>query len=239
MIFNPLSLDFLDFSSLFLSKMIQSLGTNAEKQPPPGTLKLQRQIRSFAAGYLQENMFTTPSLPNRDKYAELVRLKDERIARQKKEEKERMISASLLGKESVKPRSEHGQSKKTVSPPRTSLAAPAQKYGASKSEDDSNTSEDDGGKIGGLFRAGSLRSKFRKKSPKQFNAVSITKSSNKGWGPVQVTMSSSPDPMMQQMDIIRGYIRQAKQERKFEEVALFEQNLKELELEYMKQRQAK
>ena len=45
--------------------------------------------------------------------------------------------------------------------------------------------------------------------------------------------------MMQQMDIIKGYIRKAKQERRFEEVALFEQNLKDLELDYMRQRQGR
>lgn len=77
------------------------------------------------------------------------------------------------------------------------------------------------------------------KTPKQFSAVSITKSNNVGWGPVNMTMSESPDPMLQQMDIIKGYIRKAKLERRFEEVALFEQNLKDLELEYMRQRQGR
>ena len=104
---------------------------------------------------------------------------------------------------------------------------------------DDDSSEDDAGLFGGIFGRGSIRSKFNKKAPKQFTAVSIAKSSNAGWGPVNVTMSGSPDPMLQQMDIIKGYIRQARQERRFEEVELFEQNLKELELEYMKQRHGK
>ena len=108
-----------------------------------------------------------------------------------------------------------------------------------KPDEESVSAEDDAGLFGSLFGRGSLRSKFNKKTPKQFTAVSIAKSSNAGWGPVNVTMSGSPDPMLQQMDIIKGYIRQAKQERRFEEVELFEQNLKELELEYMKQRHGK
>ena len=111
--------------------------------------------------------------------------------------------------------------------------------GATKSDEDSTASEDDGNRFGSLFTRGSLRSKFSKKMQKPFTSVSISKSNKKGWGPVNVTMSGSPDPMVQQMDIIKGYIRQAKQERRFEEVALFEQNLKDLELEYMKQRQEK
>lgn len=107
-----------------------------------------------------------------------------------------------------------------------------------KSDEDS-TSEDDSNRFGAIFTRGSLRARFNKKVQRPFTAVSISKTDRKGWGPVNVTMSGSPDPMTQQMDIIKGYIRQAKHERRFEEVALFEQNLKELELEYIRQRQGK
>ena len=227
------------------SKRIQFLGTKGEKQPHPHTMRLQRQIRNFAANYLQEYMFTTPSLPTADQYRELVRMNKEKRARERQEEKQRMINASLTGKEipggqrqvaSIQrnPRkgaAESGSRPVTNAQPRSTAA---------KSDDDSTTSEDDGGGIlGGIFTGAGLRSRFSKKIQKPFTAVSITKTNNKGWGPVQVTMSESPDPMIQQMDIIRGYIKQAKQERKFEEVALFEQNLKELELEYMRQRQGR
>ena len=41
-------------------------------------------------------MFSAPSLPNRDQYDKLVRLRDERMERQKQEEKQRKIAASLL-----------------------------------------------------------------------------------------------------------------------------------------------
>ncbi|KAG0430755.1 hypothetical protein HPB47_022398 [Ixodes persulcatus] len=41
------------------------------------------------------------------------------------------------------------------------------------------------------------------------------------------------DPMVVQMGIIRGYIRQARESRRYDEVAILEANLKELKREYM------
>ena len=60
-----------------------------------------------------------------------------------------------------------------------------------------------------------------------------------GWGPVPISQGSSPDPMLQQIDIIKGYITQAKQQRKFDEVEMLERNLMELEEEYMRQHQGR
>ena len=119
------------------------------------------------------------------------------------------------------------------------LGAQASRAVALKSSEDTSTSEDDSGRLGGLFGKGGLRSKFSTKTPRQFTTVSIAKSNDVGWGPVNMTVTGSPDPMVQQMEIIKGYIRQAKQDRRLEEVALFEQNLKDLELEYMRQRQGR
>ena len=211
-------------SVFYFSKKIQFLETGGEKPPHPQVLKLQKLIRSFAANYLQENMFTMPTLPTRDQYSELIRLRQAKIDRQRKEDKEKLIKASLLGSSAL-PQREDNNLRVSKPPDRA------------RSDDDSTASEDD--RSGGFFRAGSLRSKFKKKTFKPFTAVSITKTDQRGWGPVQVTMSSSPDPMLQQIDIIKGYIKQAKQDRRFEEMALFEQNLKDLELEYMRQRQGR
>ncbi|KAL5014503.1 hypothetical protein ScPMuIL_008773 [Solemya velum] len=58
-----------------------------------------------------------------------------------------------------------------------------------------------------------------------------------GWKP-QVEpkfVNSSSDPMIQQINIIQGYIKQAKQVQKWDEVEMLEQNLKELQKEYMNQ----
>ena len=57
---------------------------------------------------------------------------------------------------------------------------------------------------------------------------------NSGWKPseVAVTARSQDDPMVQQMDIIRGYIKQARQANKLDEVQMLENNLKDLQQEY-------
>ena len=44
------------------------------------------------------------------------------------------------------------------------------------------------------------------------------------------------DPMLQQMNIIRNYIRQARDAHKYDEVHMLEENLKELEIEYFVQK---
>lgn len=58
-----------------------------------------------------------------------------------------------------------------------------------------------------------------------------------GWGPVPVMQGSSPDPMLQQINIIKSYIKQAKEQHKFDEVEMLERNLLELEAEYTRQHQ--
>ena len=83
----------------FFSKKIQFLGTSDETQPQPQAQRLQRSVRNYAAGYLQENMFTAPSLPTKDKYEELVRIREKRLERQRQEDKQkRQISRLSDGK---------------------------------------------------------------------------------------------------------------------------------------------
>lgn len=63
-----------------------------------------------------------------------------------------------------------------------------------------------------------------------------------GWKPTEVAQgrtTSSDDPMVQQMNIIRGYIRQAKDAGKWDEVQMLQENLKELQLEFWEQQKQK
>lgn len=82
--------------------------------------------------------------------------------------------------------------------------------------------------------------------PDQFTPKSLghqrqesNSSVGKGWKPEGESENASriTDPMLQQMEIIRGYIRQAKQAQKLDEVAMLEQNLHDLQLEYQRQSQ--
>ena len=57
-----------------------------------------------------------------------------------------------------------------------------------------------------------------------------------GWKPMEVSqLETSDDPMVQQMNIIRGYVKQAKDAQQWDEVHMLEANLKELQQEYWRQ----
>ena len=47
------------------------------------------------------------------------------------------------------------------------------------------------------------------------------------------------DPMVQQMNIIRSYVKQAREAQKWDEVQMLEDNLRELQLEYWRQEEPK
>jgi len=54
-----------------------------------------------------------------------------------------------------------------------------------------------------------------------------------GWKPDAARTSHGEDPMIQQMNIIRGYIRQAQEARRWDEVSMLEENLNELQQEFL------
>lgn len=176
-----------------ISKKIAALGTQAEKPPSHQTMKLQKGIRTFATGYLQENMFTLPNLPSVDKISKLQEERANALARKAAEEKEKRERAMQERLRAAKVRQQgHG---------------------------DLNRNEP------------SSKLKTAQQTPESVMG--------NGWGPVPITQGSSPDPMLQQIDIIKSYIVQAKQQRKFDEVEMLERNLMELEEEYIRQHQGR
>ena len=176
------------------SKKIAALGTQADKQPSPHTLKLQKGIRAYATGYLQENMFTLPNLPPVDKINKLQEERAKSLARKAAEEKAQRERAMRDRLQAAKLQQQQQQQR--------------------HASGDLNRNEPSG---------------------KAKTSQQIPQSVGNGWGPVPISQGSSPDPMLQQIDIIKGYITQAKQQRKFDEVEMLERNLMELEEEYIKQ----
>lgn len=171
-----------------ISKKIAALGTQAEKPPSSQAMKLQRGIRAFATGYLQENMFTLPNLPPVDKISKLQEERANALARKATEEKAQRERAMQERLQAAKVRQQgHGDLNRNAS------------------------------------------------SGKQTPASVV----GNGWGPVPITQGSSPDPMLQQMDIIKSYIVQARQQKKYDEVEMLERNLMELEEEYFRQHQGR
>lgn len=62
---------------------------------------------------------------------------------------------------------------------------------------------------------------------------------SQGWGPSTVTpVMSSMDPIVEQMSNLRAYIKQARADCRFDEVAILENNLKELQSAYFSMKQS-
>ena len=165
----------------------------AEKPPSPHTLKLQKKIRAYATGYLQENMFTLPNLPPLDGIRKLQEDRANLLASRATEEKaqrERAMQERLQ-------------------------AAKLQQHKREGSGDFNRN------RSPGKVHTG------RQTSPES--------GVGNGWGPVPVMQGSSPDPMLQQIDIIKSYIKQAKEQQRFDEVDMLQKNLMELEAEYTRQ----
>ena len=186
----------LSLDDVFIfSKKIASLGTQSETPPSPHALKLQKGIRAYATGYLQENMFTLPNLPPVDKVSKLQEERANSLARKAAEERAQRERAM-----------------------QDRLQAAKLRQNKTQGRGDYNRNEPSG----------------KVKTVQQTSPESVV---GNGWGPVPITQGSSPDPMLQQIDIIKSYIKQAKEQKKFDEVEMLERNLMELEEEYMRQHQ--
>ncbi|XP_003698279.1 rabenosyn-5 [Apis florea] len=72
------------------------------------------------------------------------------------------------------------------------------------------------------------------------NQPNIVLNQSQGWGPSSVTpiMPSSMDPIIEQMSNLRAYIKQARADCRYDEVATLENNLKELQSAYFTMKQS-
>lgn len=81
------------------------------------------------------------------------------------------------------------------------------------------------------------RSSLRKmESRRAVHAVHVHKEMESSWGPVQVSQTEASDPLIQQIANIKGYITQAKNDKRYDEMEMFEENLRELKKLYDEKR---
>ncbi|XP_012217489.1 rabenosyn-5 [Linepithema humile] len=75
--------------------------------------------------------------------------------------------------------------------------------------------------------------------PAKTNQAQAMVAQSQGWGPSNVApmMSSSMDPIIEQMSNLRAYIKQARADCKYDEVATLESNLRELQSAYFAMKQ--
>ena len=228
---------------LYYSKHIQQLGLGTDKDPSPRQLKLQSMIRAYASSYLADNMFTLPGLPTQDKYEQMLREKEEERERARKE---KLLAAAAAKKNSLKtsrsssPASTASQASHDISAAHYSSQntnlAPSQ---TTTHQDFAKETHQNNNNTSGFFRTSTSMFKSWKKETRQpavFQAVSISKSKDSSWGPVQVSVDDTSDPVVQQMKILESYIQQARDDQRWDEVQMFEQNLRELHLVYLEQK---
>ena len=76
----------------------------------------------------------------------------------------------------------------------------------------------------------------KKESRRAVHAVHVHKEMESSWGPVQVSQTEASDPLIQQIANIKGYITQAKNDKRYDEMEMFEENLRELKKLYNEKR---
>ncbi|EZA59564.1 hypothetical protein DMN91_011086 [Ooceraea biroi] len=76
--------------------------------------------------------------------------------------------------------------------------------------------------------------------PVKTNQAQPVVTQSQGWGPSNVApiMSSTVDPIIEQMSNLRAYIKQARADCKYDEVAMLESNLRELQSAYFAMKQS-
>ncbi|XP_071449542.1 rabenosyn-5 [Hetaerina americana] len=192
-----------------LSKNIAVHGTaNETEQPTTGrVLKLQQSVRTASAHFLRQTISNLPSLPTEKRLKEL------------QENKKREMELQILREKRL---IQETQSRESTS----SLGivsrrdAPSGSRGSSPRPPTSPWPSNN--KVDGV-------------SSDHYEIDGF------GWGPENhqqlLNIQDGDDPMVQQINIIRNYIRQAKEAHKHDEVATLETNLKELLEEFYKQLQ--
>ncbi|KAL8621156.1 hypothetical protein ACOMHN_004827 [Nucella lapillus] len=190
-----------------LSKRILQFGLSADSPPPhPKQLYLQKALRVYASNFMQDNLMGLQNLPTQD---EVVRLQEIRKADiQRKIAAERQAAMEAQERE----RLQREKDSSTVAPPPSSSETPT--------------------------RSSNHHASAKARGHRRQDSAASDSSLGQGWQPEGETEHASriADPMLQQMEIIRGYLRQAKQAQRMDEVTMLEQNLRDLQMEYTRQR---
>ena len=231
------------------------IGTG-DKEPCARALKLQGSIRAFASSYLADNMFTLPGLPSQDKYEAMLkekdrardRIKEEKLivaAKSKTSSLKRGVAAApasnqkskTLGHNSTNSGFNNNElnSNNTEVLRRSNTAGMARTYAAGAEADNNDFLS--GNNDQSFFKPAqtffkSWRGDHQNGNSKQtrsaVHAVSISKPTESSWGPAQTRVDDHSDPIIQQIQIIEGYLRQARDDGRWEEAQMFEMNLQEL-----------
>ena len=197
--------------------------------PSVACQKIQRNIRIFASTYLQENLLTLPGLPNTEKLREIRKEKEReaeekrrKLMKEKEEKREQEIAAAAAA---IKKESSSSILKRESQPPppssSTSLSLPTSKFEVSFSAIDSKL------RLSPTFTQ-KAKAVLRLKKPTEGEAKS-----HSGWTAESALTECEDDegldPFELQRQQLLGYIAQAEQAKRYDEVATLRESLKEIE----------
>ena len=214
-----------------LSKRILNLGMNDTEGVgvSPQLLKLQKYVRMYASNYLAENMFILPALPTSEKLEEMstkkktVTPKDSisQSTWNEKQQQPQHQSLSFTPKHQTQRNGEKQYEYESQLKSNTLSNVGKASSNSSISSMDSSKSQNSGD------RTNRSRGSSKETRP-AIQAVTISKTEGSSWGPVQPQIGHQVVSVIdEQIQIVRGYLAQARQAGKRDEVALFEENLRE------------
>lgn len=170
---------------------------------------LQRRIFSTSSGFLKEHILSLPKLPTFHELKETQERRRLEAEARLAAEKEAMRQAEERASEILRRRDKESKDSPRTTPNRSSS---------------SNTPS---------RSSSSTPVSFSTSRKKQSDEVVV----DTGWGPnlCPPNVTETDDPMIQQMNNLRNYIKQAREANRYDAVATLEANLKELQGEYKKQ----
>lgn len=196
--------------------------------PSPSCQKIQRNVRLFASNYLQENLLTLPGLPSLEKLKEIRQQKEReveekklRLMKEKEEKRELEIAAAAA---TVKKENSFFGSKKES----TLMPLPGIKKEASSSRlEISFSALDSKVRLSPTFKQ-KAKAVFGIKTPDE-----PPRTSSGGWTAESALSEyhddGELDPFELQRQQLLGYIAQAQQAKRFDEVATLRESLHEIE----------
>lgn len=189
----------------------QDVPDGAASSTPLGSRQelLQRRIFSTSSGFLKDHILSLPKLPTFQELKETQERRRLEAEARLAAEKEAMRQAEERASEILRRRDKESKDSPRTTPNRSSS---------------SNTPS---------RSSSSTPVSFSTSRKKQSDEVVV----DTGWGPnlSPPCVTETDDPMIQQMNNLRNYIRQAREANRYDAVATLEANLKELQGEYKKQ----
>lgn len=175
---------------------------------------LKKAIRLGCIAYIKERMLSIPPLPVEEEIKKIQQQKRQETARRL--ERERLLALEAYERYELL----------QISGADTSSEPPNTVSSSSTSSSTASTAEMTNGRYGGGTGAAA--------------APSSTVSTMDNWSGTQTASPSvtlTSDPLIDQINIVKGYIRQAREALRFDEVATLERNLSELTQEFYHRQQ--